>query len=339
MKLRNQLLILMALVCCATTNLHAAYTVKQGRLVNVDETVTFSVQKHYSLGEDAIEEKNWREAARQFNIVSKNFPNTEYGQEAFYYLGVAEFNLQEYDAANEAFSHYLKVHNNPKFFQNTIEYKYSIAEMFKGGAKRRFLGTKRLPKWASGTSLALNIYDEVIAAMPCHDMAAQALYSKGCLLWEMRDYKASVEAFQVIIRRFPKHEMAPQCYVIISKVYIDQSKNEFQNPDILAFAEINSRKFSRDFPKDERLAEVENDVLAIKEVYAHGLYATGRFYERKNKPKASLIYYQNAIDQFPETNVAKRCKKRLEDLHPEAEKKPSTIIGEDFNLEDTERHS
>ena len=98
--------------------------------------------------------------------------------------------------------------------------------------------------------------------------------------------------------------MAPLAYLCINRVYVEQSLSEFQNPDLLALAQINYRKFARDFPKEERLAEAEADIHAIKEIYARGLYDTGQFYERVSKPKASVIYYLNAIKQFPDTHVA-----------------------------------
>ena len=93
---------------------------------------------------------------------------------------------------------------------------------------------------------------------------------------------------------------------------MEQSATEFQNPDVLEFAQINLRRFKHDFPKEPRISQVEEDVLAIKEIYAKGLYDTGLFYERVGKPHASRIYYQNAIKQFPETHIAQLSQKRLE---------------------------
>lgn len=296
--------------------LQAAYTLKDGWFVNCDEVASVSPQEHFELGSQAIDACNWKEAARQFYIVSYNFPANPYGQEAFFYLGVAYFYLKEYDFANNAFSQYLKAHSNPRLFQEAVEYKYAIAERFKEGAKRRFFGTKKMPKWASGTSMALTIYDEVIAAVPCHEIAAQALVSKGMLLWQLKDYRQSVESFQMVIRRFPKHELAPECYVFISQVYLEQSWYEFQNPDVLAFAQINLRKFQQDFPREERLCEAQENVQQIKEIYARGLYDTGRFYERTCKWRAALIYYHNAIHQFPDTCVAQACQERILKLDP-----------------------
>jgi outer membrane protein assembly factor BamD (BamD/ComL family) len=275
-----------------------------------------SVEDHFAVGAQAFENEDWFEAAKNFCIITKNYLQTPYGPEAFYYLGISYFSLEELDFANDAFTEYLRLQNNPRFFEESICYKFAIAEKFSAGAKRRFFGTKKLPKWASGKNMALQIYDEVIAAVPCNEIAAQALVSKGYLLWKMKDYRLAVDAFQLVIKRFPKHELTPECYLLISKIYLEQSRYEFQNPDILAFAQINLLRFSRDFPREERLCIVEQDVMGVKEIYAKGLYDTGQFYERVRKPLAAKIYYHNAIKQFPETCIAELCRVRMLCMDP-----------------------
>ncbi len=294
--------------------LEAAFKIRNGQLVDAEIVASLPVQAHFDRGREAIETENWPEAAKQFQIITLYFPNSFYAAEAYYLLGVVEFYREELDFANQAFSSYLKTKNNLKFFQEAIEYKFAIAQKLSQGTKRRFFGTKKLPKWASGKKLALEIFDEVIAAVPCHDLATHALYYKGYLLWNEKQYKQSIESFQLIIKRFPKHELAPESYLTISKIYLEQSRTEYQNPDTLEFSQINLKRFRQDFPRDERLIEVEKEVLSIKENYAKGLYETGLFYERVGKPLASIIYYQNAIRLFPETEIAGKCSERLQVL-------------------------
>lgn len=314
-------------VLLAVPSLEAGYTIHKGRIVNSLEDATMSAQAHFDAGACAYNAGDWEEAYRQFNIVTINYPTSVYGQEAFYFLGVSYFFLEEYDFANEAFSEYLKVQNNPRYFQSAVEFKFSIAEQLNAGARCRPFCTKQLPKWLPGQTLALKIYDEVIAAVPCHEIAAQALMAKGCLLWRWQDYRPAVESFQMALRRFPKYERAPDCYLYIGKIFLEQSRWEFQNSDILAFAELNLRRFEREFPREERLCEAEADVMAIKEIYANGLYETGRFYERTCKPRAAIIYYNDAIRQFPETCVASLCRDRMSCLHPEYfEGLPETVM-------------
>jgi outer membrane protein assembly factor BamD (BamD/ComL family) len=299
-----------------TDDKKGGFIVKNGKFLDANLSASLSVQEHFELGQQALEASDWREASKQFRIVTCNFPKSTYAQEAFFYLGVAEFELEEYDFSNEAFSNYIQSKNNPKHFQEAIEYKFNIAQNLANGCKRRFLGTRRLPKWASGRTLALKIYDEVIASLSSHDLAAQALYAKGELHWQLQLYRPAIEDYQLLIKRFPKHELVPDAYVAISNIYLELSAYELQNPDILTFAEMNLKKFRHAFPREERIADVEQDLESIQEIYAKGLYETGRFYERTCHPEAALIYYQNAINQFPETNIAECAKQRIQRLNP-----------------------
>lgn len=275
---------------------------------------TMSAQEHFDVGMKAFENKSYGEALRNFRIVKINFPSQAVALESLYYIGVCKYILGDLGVANEAFSDYLKEFATPKFFQEAIEYKFSIAERLKNGEKTHLFGAKITPKWFSGKVLAIEIYDEVIAALPSYEYAAQSLFAKGVLLGELKEYRESVETFQTLIKHFPRHELVPEAYLTISKVFLDQSHYEFQNPDLITFAEINMRKFTLEYPRDGRVDEMKNDVEQIKEIYAQGLYDTGQYYERLEKWNASLVCYRNAIEKFPGTQVAKNCEERMATL-------------------------
>jgi outer membrane protein assembly factor BamD (BamD/ComL family) len=270
------------------------------------------------LGAEAFEAGKWQEAARQFHIVVTNFPSSSYGQDALFFLGIAYYHLREFDISNETFDKYLQSQTNPRYFQEAFDYKFCVAEQFRGGARRRFLSTKAMPRWASGRGLGITIYDEVIASLPSDEIAARSLFGKACLLWQQKDYRNAVEAFLAVTKRYSKHELAPESYLLINRVYIDQSQREFQNPDILAFAQINLGKFEEQFPREERLAQARADLLTIKEIYARGMFDMGQFYERIRQPRAAVIYYQKAMIEFPETCIARTCRRKLSRLDPKA---------------------
>jgi outer membrane protein assembly factor BamD (BamD/ComL family) len=301
-------------------NAYAEFTFYKGKLVNVEEVPTMSPEDHFKEGKAALQFGDTDEAIKNFNIVINCFPKNPAATEAPYYIGIAHFLVEDYDFANEAFSDYLKKQANPKFFEQTLTYKMAIAEQFKQGAKKHMFGTGYMPKWAPAKELAIDIYNEIIAALPCHEMAVQAMFAKAQLQCDMGNQKQSIETFQLLTRRFPTHELAPEAFLIVNEIYYDQSLSEFQNPDILSLAQINCRKFSIAFPRDERVQKAENYVKNIKEVYAWGLYDTGMLYERKKHPQASIIYYRNALAQFPDTSVASLCQERLCALEKHAKK-------------------
>ncbi len=292
----------------------AAIVIRGTSIYDANDMPSLPVEEHFALAAEAYNNEDYPEAMQQFRIVTNWFPLSPQAKDSHFYLAVCYYHLGEYEFANLSFSEYLKCQNNPQYFEETLLYKFDIAERFRGGAKRRPFGWRKMPLILTGHKIALEIYNEIIVTTPCHEVAAYALFSKGTMLWRDREYCDSIEAFLILIKRFPKHELAPLAYCAISQIYVERCTMEFQNPDLLALAELNSRKFHMDFPGEELLSYVDQDVISIKELYAGGLYDTGLFYERICKPSASVIYYRKAINQFPETEVARCCQERLDAL-------------------------
>lgn len=318
MKARWIFPIFLILIVLDTFGAQAAWVFDNGEMQKKEDAPYLAPQEHYRRARVAFEKGKWGEAVDHFHIVSVNYSDRSFGQDSYFFLGLAYYNLGDYDLANTAINDYLSCQSNPRYFEESIEYKYCIAENLRQGAKRHFYGSRHMPRWGSGKMLALDIYEEVIAAMPSHDFAVKSLYSKACLQWQLKQYRECVESYQAVIHRFPKHELAPVSYEQIIKVYISQAKREVQNPDLLAFAEINLSKFESDFPREERLEVAHKDFMYLKEIYAKGLFDIGRFYERICQPLASVIYYQKAVCDFPDTRTAQVCRRRLICLCPEA---------------------
>jgi outer membrane protein assembly factor BamD (BamD/ComL family) len=305
-------------------SLEAAYTIKDGKLINMHEIATLSVQEHYSLAKQALEQGHWRELIRQAHVIVKNFPGTDFAWDSYFFLGKGYFHLKEMDLANANFSIYLK-QPAPKFFEQTIEYKFKIAQGFEKGDKKPLLGLSGMPKWIPAYQEAIEIYDEVIMALPQHDLAVQSMLGKGTLLFKEGEFKESVETFQTLIRRFPKHPLACDSYIAITNVYLTQSKEEYPDPDYLDLAEINAKKFKMDFPSHPKIVAIEDMLGEMRELFAGELYKTAQFYERTKKPKAAMIYYSKILSKYPGTEVSLQSQKRLDVLGPKETSKTKEI--------------
>lgn len=290
------------------------YTINAGKLVPKETVATQSVQEHYSAILQAHENQNWEDLIVETRIVIENFEKTHFAKEATYFLGVAYYNKEDYENANKQFTTYLTTQSTPKYFEEAIQYKFNIADKFRFGAKKHLMGIQSLPKWSSGNSDALSIYNEVISALPNHELAAQSLYGKAHILIKNGDYRAVVESFQTLIRRFPKHPLAVESYIGIGEVYLMQSKAEYPDPDFLDLAELNLRKFRTSFPGEEKIAKAEKNLGRMQDHYANSLYDTARFYERTSKWGAAKIYYLKILKTYPHAEIAVDCPKRLKDV-------------------------
>lgn len=312
-----------ALILVVPFQAFSAYTVRSGKVVDKEHVPTNSVQDHYSNALAAFEKKEWKELKKQSAIILRNFSGTLFAEEVIYLLAVSYFEQGDYEWANFQFSEYLKTQNTPKHFEEAIEYKFQIAEKFRSGARKHLMGFKTMPKWMPAKGDALSIYEEVISALPHHDLAARSLYAKGQLLLKTEDFRASIESYQTLIRRFPKHPLAAESFVGIAEVYQAQSRAEYPDPDTLDLAELNLRKFRSSFPGEEKFFVAQKMFVAMQNHYADSLWETGQFFERTKKYGAAKIYYQKILVSYPQTPIAKRCKKRLEGVEAQLAKMDS----------------
>lgn len=307
---------------CLLTFLQSSYLNGDGPLVRKNILIepqfraTKCVEEHFAMGAKAMNEKDWPFALRQFQIVVINFPYSSCYADALYFTGVAYFHLGDYDIANRQFSIYLKEQSIPKYFEEVFCYKFAIAEHFRNGAGKHIFGVEDLPQWLPATTEAVELYDEIAATLPNDELAPRSIYSKALLLREMKDYKGSIEAVHTLIRRYPKNALSAAGYLVIASDYFHLSRCEPNNPDLLALALINIRRFGQDFPGDPRINEALRIFCEMEELYACSLYEMGQFYERTRKPKASIIYYIKTVKEFPDTKVAVLARERLSCLDP-----------------------
>ncbi len=281
---------------------------------------TNNAQNFYSNILKAYKKENWREVLFNAKHLFEKFPDSPFAAEASYYQGVAFYAVHDYDFANKAFSLYLKNETTPKFFDEAIQFKYQIAVKFQNGHKRHLMGTVKLPKWLPAKEEALDIYNEIIATLPRHDLTARSLYQKGELLTMLQDYKASIDCFNTLIRRFPKHEKTPEAYLGIADVYFKQCQTEFPDPDILELVKVNLEKFKQNFPSEPRIQLAEKNLLKMQEYFAKDVYKMGNFYERTKKFGAAEIYFSAVIDKYPETKYAEKAGKHLISVRKKIEK-------------------
>lgn len=266
----------------------------------------------YKRGMQAFECKDWLKASRRFGAAVKvSDPKSHLHKEAAYYRGLALFELEEYEEANEAFSIYLQQSHNAENFMTAIEYKFSIAEAIREGMPIRLIGSRYLPRWGKGDYLAITIYDEIILAIPSHELAISSLYGKGEVLVRNCEFDEAINTYMLLQRRFPKHPLARKTHYAIISAYLAQTAAESYNADTLELARVALQRYKQQFPRDEHILQAEEDIRKMEELFAVRLCERGEFYERIGAFRAAALYYTVAAKQFPDTQTALNCFEKL----------------------------
>lgn len=273
-----------------------------------------SVQEFYSYLQESMDDEDWWSAIDFGEIVLYHFPESPFSQEVPFLMGTAYYRLNQYELANTALSEYLKKSSSPKHFEEAIEMKFAIAEFFRQGGKKRLFGSHKLPAIMPAREDALKIYDEVITTLPHHDMAIHALLGKAEIQAIFEDFKPAVETLQLLIHRFPKHDLAAEGFLQINRVYLQQCQAQHLDPNLLELAEANYQKFQLAFPREPRLAEASEALQEMKELYAQNLMEMSHFFQKRKETDACKIYFSKVIAQYPDTKAATSAREKLNAL-------------------------
>lgn len=263
-----------------------------------------TIDKCYKYMKKACSQKKWDDAIEYGENLTSYRPKTPSGKEALYFLGIAHFEKNNLEKANEYFTAYLTKDFMPEHFEEVIEYKFKIAEKYRLGVGKPLFGSEKMPNWIPAEDDALKIYDEVINALPQSEMAIKSLFNKAQLHFEFAEYKKAAEAAESLISKYPKHALAIESFLLISKSYFKQADPKHHENDLLNLAEINLAQFKKSFPLEERTKTVEEDIKAMKEVYAEGLFEVAQFYNKKKESDATALYFRKIKTDFPNTKVA-----------------------------------
>jgi outer membrane protein assembly factor BamD (BamD/ComL family) len=281
---------------------------------------TFSPEESLSVADynsyllEAIANQNWWSVVDYADIISYRFPMTPFAQEMAFQSAFAYYNLGQLELANEALTQYLNQPSKHSHFEEAIQMKFEIAESFRSGKRKSLFGSHKLPQWMPAEEDAIQIYDEVISTMPTSELAVKSLFGKAKVQCAIADYKPAVETLQSLIRRFPKHDLASQAYLEISRVYLEQAKNTSLDLDFLDLADVNLRKFKLAFPRDPRISEAEGLFAEMNELFAANLLRTGRFYQKTKKLPAAKIYYERTVGKYPGTQAAQQAQELLDEM-------------------------
>lgn len=297
-----------------TSSLFAAYTQIDGVWYKEEHAPRKSASEHFDDAQKLLKAEDYNEALRNYLVVIQNFPDTIFFADTLYGAGICYYHIGHLDIADEYFAAYLNQKGSLKHFEKVFEYKFLIAEAFRGGKRRHPYGIASMPRFASGKPYALQLYDEIAATLPSREIAAKALYSKAILLNKMHERKEAIEVFQTVTRRFPKHKLAADAFVRVSEVYLQNVELDAQDPDLLSLAQLNLQAFEKAFPSEDRVKVVEENLQQMRELYAQALFDTGRFYERRKKQTAAAIYFRDTITRYPSTKAAAESQQKLEQM-------------------------
>lgn len=263
---------------------------------------------------------NRKEALARYEAVAAAFPTTPFAAEAFYQQCVILTLSRQFEDAFARIRTLVETYPGSDRIADALAQGYMIAEMGRQGVRPRKWGG-RVP-WLRDRKAVLRFYDALYAMAPQSSIAPRVLFQKGIFASEIADevfegdrvYDA-INAFEQLISAHPASPLVPDAYLHLAETYESLSPG----PE---WDQVSSRRalnYYTDFyslypehPKAE-YAYTRSEVL--RTMIAQNRLSVGDFYYvRRNNTRAALSFYNEAITQAPDSEVAREARERIEKI-------------------------
>jgi len=221
--------------------------------------------------------------------------------------------MEDLDNPYEAFKAYQKVIDTYPYTElvdEVIEREYKIADAFFLGKKMKIVGKWQIP----AKDKAIEIFKAVADNAPYGKYADLAKFKAGMSYKDIQDYNSAILMFKDLIDRYPnspvidkaRFQLAECSKLLAVKPAYDQT------PTNLARQEFED--FLKKHPDSEMAPDAKQVVEKLKSREAENAYETAKFYEARRAPQSAIIYYKDIIQNYPDTEWAKKAQERLNEL-------------------------
>lgn len=273
-------------------------------------TAAANPTEQLQLGRSFQANKDYGNALDCYRRLLVQWPTSAAAPDAQY--GVAEcLSLSGYHY--KAFKEYqtlLAKHPDTKLFGPVMHRQFEIGNLFLAGERDKAWGIR----WFAAPEKAVEIFEQVVKNGPYAPDAPEAQFRIGLTQEKLKEYRLAVKAYEKVIERYPKHPLAETAAFTIGLAYLHEARRaeydqEAASQSITAFEDFLVR-----YPQSDRAELIRQNRAALQKEQARGLFQIGQFYERQQKYKSALIYYNEVIERNPATDWARTARGKVETL-------------------------
>jgi len=283
------------------------WTPKTKKWINPKTSVKPTPKEQFDFAKGLYELKSYAEAKHEFTKLLKSYPKSFEASEGQYYLGLIEEAEGNLYGAYQAYQKIIDKYPFSERIQEIIEREYKIGERFMGGQKRKAMGVT-LPV----ENPAIEVFNQVIENSTYGPWAPAAQYKLGLVLKGLLRYYEAEEAFNKVISNYPNSEWVEAAKFQIAACRAAVSRSPDYDQWATKEAKEKFEEFVQEHPDAVLSRDAEKNISQLREKEAEANFNIARFYEKQKAQEAAKIYYNDIINNYPESSWAGRALERLQ---------------------------
>lgn len=218
-----------------------------------------------------------------------------------------EIARHDYYKAHKHLQEFLNEFSGTQYAERAVELEFTIAEVFLGGKRRKFLGVRFL----KADDIGISILDELATTYPESNVAELAMKTKADYYYNTGQFASAELECADLVKEFPRSRYTRNAQRRSAESALAAFPGiEFDDAPLIE-AEERYRDYVAMYPG---VAEREGVGLILQDIRSKRAakeYEIGRYYERTGKARAAAFYYRSTMVNWPDTIAATRARERL----------------------------
>jgi outer membrane protein assembly factor BamD len=123
-----------------------------------------------------------------------------------------------------------------------------------------------------------------------------------------------VNAYQQVVDRYPNSDVAQNAMYQIGYVYFQASRSTGYDQTAAVRAQEAFDDFLLRYPNSEKVPQAQDNLKALQSRKTQNSYTIAKFYDKEKNYKAAYVYYNEVVQQQPDSPDAARAKQRMDQI-------------------------
>jgi outer membrane protein assembly factor BamD len=268
------------------------------------------------VAQNAFQQGDFGTAAKAAKRTVSRWPFSDYAPQAQYLVARCYEEDGKDEKAFKAYQQLLEKYPKIENYDEIVKRQFIIANRFLAG--KWFKLWDVIPVFPS-MDRTIRMFDQIIKNGAYSEIAPDAQMNIGQAheLKFVKDYPSAAKAYERAADRYSDRKTGADALFRVGLAYNRQAKTAEYDQSVASHAISVFTDFITLHPDDGRTGDAQKIISSLKTEQARGSYEIARFYQRKNRPQAALIYYNEVLLQDPGSTYADDARRRIDSLKRE----------------------
>ncbi len=315
-----------ALVCWASpSQAEWMWTPESGKWISEKSVEKKSAMLLYEEAQNKEQAGDIQKALDLYRKLIRQYPSSSIAPDAQYWVGHL---MEEQGDYYRAFKEYQKViENYPSYkkFNDILERQYQIGNLYLSGEKLKLMGFAILP----AVDKSIEIFETIVRTAPYSPVAPRAQFNIGEAYRKIKRYAEAIPEYQKVLENYPDSDLAAEARYQIGQCSYQKTLNPNYDQTNTDVALDSMKTFVRKHQDSKKSVEMQQKIEELIRRKAQKSFDIAEFYNRSRADEAAIIYYQDVIDNYPQTDLAKISATKIDQIAARPSKKKYADAGKE----------